>query len=43
MFFAFAIPALLEAAITVAASTIAARVASDLYDKATATDEDDDE
>jgi type IV secretory pathway VirB10-like protein len=41
MFFAFAIPALLEAAITAAAGTIAARVASDLYDKAT--DEDDDE
>lgn len=40
MFFAFAIPAILEAVITVAASTIVARVASDLYDKATTTDDD---
>jgi len=43
MFFAFAIPALLESAIAVAATTIAARVASDLYDKVTATDENDED
>lgn len=40
MFFVFAIPAILETVITVAASTIVARVASDLYDKVTTTDDD---
>lgn len=40
MFFAFAIPAILETVIAVAASTIVARVASDLYDKITSTDDD---
>jgi hypothetical protein len=40
MFF-FAIPAILETVIAIAASTIVARVASDLYDKVTTTDDDD--
>lgn len=40
MFFVFAIPAILETVITIAASTIVARVASDLYDKVTTTDDD---
>jgi hypothetical protein len=40
MFFALAIPAILETVITVAIGTIAARVASDLYDKVTATNDD---
>lgn len=42
MFFAFAIPAvpaILEAVITVAASTIVARAASEIYDKVTTNDE----
>ena len=33
MFFAFAIPAILQTFLTVAASTIVARAASDIYDK----------
>lgn len=39
MFFAFAIPAILETVISVAAATIVSRVASDLYDKVTTKDD----
>ncbi len=39
MFFAFAIPTILEAIISVATATVVSRVASDLYDKVTAKDD----
>jgi len=39
----FAIPTIFEAALAVAASTVAARVASDLYDKVTESDDDEDD
>lgn len=39
MFFAFAIPAILKTVITVAATTIVARAASDMYDKVTTTND----
>lgn len=39
----FALPAILETALAVAVSTIAARTASDFYDKVTESDDDDDD